>query len=75
MQNLRDIAGIADTFTAHQDAHLAVTGCLQEAALQEAALRQDLHAPVASIPFYRSKQGCTCGQCSGGFLSPRMKHR
>ncbi|DBA84876.1 hypothetical protein WJX77_010566 [Trebouxia sp. C0004] len=70
MQNLRDIAGIADTFTAHQDAHLAITGCLQEA-----ALRQNLHASVASIPFYRSKQGCTCGQCSGGFLSPRMKHR
>ncbi|KAL0048065.1 hypothetical protein WJX82_006903 [Trebouxia sp. C0006] len=70
MQNLRDVAGIADTFTAHQDAHLAVTGCLQEA-----GLHQNLHASVASIPFYRSKQGCTCGQCSGGFLSPRMKHR
>ena len=70
MQNLRDVAGIAETFTAHQDAHLAVTGCLQEA-----GLHQNLHASVASIPFYRSKQGCTCGQCSGGFLSPRMKHR
>ncbi|DBA89842.1 TPA: hypothetical protein ACH3X2_004706 [Trebouxia sp. C0005] len=70
MQNLRDIAGIADTFTAHQDAHLKITECLQEA-----ALHQNLHTSVASIPFYRSKQGCTCGQCSGGFLSPRMKHR
>lgn len=31
------------------------------------------HKSLTNIQFLRLKYGCTCGNCLGGFLSPRMK--
>ena len=67
MQNLRDIAGIVGTFTAHSDSFWAVAQYLAEVGLQQGV--------PPSIPTYKTQAGCTCGQCKGGFLSPRMLHR
>ena len=69
MQSLRDVAGISGTFTHHEAAFMALTDCLQQAgALQDTTA-------VASLPYYKSKHGCTCGECKSGFMSARMKER
>ena len=67
MQSLRDIAGIAGTFTQHPAPFMAVTQCLQQAGVEQQT--------SASLPDYKSKHGCTCGLCKSGFLSPRMRDR
>lgn len=67
MQSLRDIAGIAGTFTQHPASFMAVAQCLQQAGVSQQT--------TASLPQYKSKRGCTCGQCKSGFLSPRMRDR
>ena len=67
MQMLRDITGIAGTFTQHPVPSMAVVQSLQQACMEQQT--------TVSLPYYRSKHGCTCGQCKSGFLSPRMRDR